>query len=323
MCKLKTVLVVGEIIRLKPYAKKKTFELIPGYILKKANICDVDYISNEVNKYCRYYLHYEFEKKKGDKNRYARIPNKKDWNYWVIECNNTTNYDRDLVTAIKLSKSNLTIVFQIFYNKNLHDTPGFGYNMIEMNAIFTNLYQQSIEPLIPTDFNIKEKEEIEYIHSLITKFNGKKENYFFLSNAIDMFMQLVRIPEVLTLRTLTIFSILELLLTHKPKIQGQEDSLTHQLKTKILLLNNRFSEKIDFGKEFNKEKKESKEVAIISKLYQYRSNLAHGESTDFNSGYLEALENPPKIQNFLYRLLKKVIIQALKEPEFIRDLRNC
>ena len=94
---------------------------------------------------------------------------------------------------------------------------------------------------------------------------------------------------------------------------------TKQLQSKLNLLNNRFTNKIDIKQHFKVPPEISFEK-IIEKLYTYRSDIAHGNNVDFEDK-LKELNNHDKVQSFLTALVKECIKQSLIEPQLINNLR--
>jgi len=107
------------------------------------------------------------------------------------------------------------------------------------------------------------------------------------------------------------------LLTHQPKKTDTIDSITRQVKQKVLLLDNRWEPRIDYS-----AFAECKPDKIWSKMYDYRSCLAHGANPDFKKD-LHQLGDPDRPLKLLKQTVKSVLRQAVIEPQLILDLRNC
>ena len=58
------------------------------------------------------------------------------------------------------------------------------------------------------------------------------------------------------------------------------------------------------------------------KLYGYRSALAHGTPADFKTKF-QILKDPATVLNFLKEATKLTLLFAMKEPEFLADLKKC
>jgi hypothetical protein len=88
------------------------------------------------------------------------------------------------------------------------------------------------------------------------------------------------------LRVLGYFSILESLITHKPV--DSMDSLVRRVSGKMALLSNRFKRPLPYD---GLAGSPTPQKAWTS-LYEYRSNLAHGQIADFKSKKLRFLRSP-------------------------------
>jgi hypothetical protein len=113
--------------------------------------------------------------------------------------------------------------------------------------------------------------------------------------------------------TLGLFAVIESLLTHDPK--GGYDSLGHQIRSKIPLLDRRMEKRLDYTVFQN-----ANADSLWKKLYDYRSTIAHGGRADF-SGPLNVLKTPKTVSDFLDTAVKALIRHATKEPELVFDLR--
>lgn len=114
------------------------------------------------------------------------------------------------------------------------------------------------------------------------------------------------------------FSLIEALITHEPKATAG-DSLNHQISTKMALLSRRFNEPLDASSFF----KISDVQKIWKLLYDVRSTFAHGSELDLKKGPLAPLGDFEHIEQFVHLSLKKLFKLALKEPDFIFDLKRC
>ena len=76
------------------------------------------------------------------------------------------------------------------------------------------------------------------------------------------------------LTVLALFAVIESLLTHNPR--GDFDSIGHQIRTKMLLVENRMDVRLDYSY-FG----EGRPATIWKKLYELRSRIAHGSPVTF------------------------------------------
>ena len=141
-----------------------------------------------------------------------------------------------------------------------------------------------------------------------------------LIRAITMLDNLTLLPANSDFQILGLFAIIEMLISHSPKQEDRGDSITHQLKSKIPLICNRFSKPFDISTFFLNAKSDK----IWGALYSLRSTFAHGGLPDFNDmGKHKLLKDQGHAQEFLTELVKRLVRQAIREPQLFRDLREC
>ena len=86
----------------------------------------------------------------------------------------------------------------------------------------------------------------------------------------------------------------------------------------MLLLNRRFNTPLDFSV-FGAG---AVPATVWSKLYAFRSIIAHGKEPDFSSK-LQLLKDARTATAFLDSAAKALLRQGLVEPELILDLQDC
>jgi hypothetical protein len=138
-----------------------------------------------------------------------------------------------------------------------------------------------------------------------------------VQNLAGQLADLKALPHHSPLRFLGYFAILESLITHNPQPADPYDSITRQVKKKLALLNRRFRWKIDYTP-FGTVPAET----VWSKMYAYRSSVAHGATPRF-TGELAALGNHETALALIKETVKAVLRQALTEPQLLSDLREC
>ena len=116
------------------------------------------------------------------------------------------------------------------------------------------------------------------------------------------------------LTSLALFSVLESLLTHSPR--DEHDSVGHQIRKKVALVDKRLTHKIDYGC-FGHAKPDT----IWSKLYAFRSRIAHGGEIDFDSS-LSLLQDPYSVETFMKATVRKLLRGAFEEPDLYSDLQK-
>ena len=117
---------------------------------------------------------------------------------------------------------------------------------------------------------------------------------------------------------LGLFAIIEMLITHNPKLEDRGDSISHQMQSKIPLLSRRFRRPVDYQSFFPG----ANEKRVWTAMYGYRSALAHGGVPDFNAK-LRILKDAPTSVAFLREAVKALLRHSLVEPKLYRDLRGC
>jgi len=157
--------------------------------------------------------------------------------------------------------------------------------------------------------------------------NGVPEK---ILQAIGLFMSLDRLPDDIPMKDLGYFTVIESLLSHVPNASGPVDSIQRQLNRNLVLIDNRLKQterRLGF-EDFENAKPET----VVSKIYGYRSAIAHGSSLEEK---LKAIENiaatrwkqgkPSGLffdwfRRWLRRMVRRVLFAAIREPELITDL---
>lgn len=152
----------------------------------------------------------------------------------------------------------------------------------------------------------------------LTKGGYVSSEYPEVSRALDMYDSLSLLPRNSQFHALGLFAIIEMLITHNPKLEDRGDSITHQMQSKIPLLSKRFEKPLDYPNFFPGET----DKRIWSALYGYRSAIAHGGMPDFQKDH-KILRNADNANAFLREMVKALLRHALREPQLYRDLRNC
>ena len=229
--------------------------------------------------------------------------------YKIIKSSNS-NYSKNINGIfVDLQRLDISVIDQIYtyimycnkLTKNID-----AYEDIKNNIIKTNF--QSLDDV----------DDIKRTLDIVGNFKKVKSKHPIVAKAFEDFIKLTEIPESSPFKILSYFSILELILT----TNNEKTSITHQLATKVMLINKRLQEEICISKFF---KVNPNIDTLIKRLYELRSQIAHGSFSSFETFKIET-KYPFKqaIPDFIYEeLLTKIIIQSLIEPELIEDLRKC
>lgn len=131
------------------------------------------------------------------------------------------------------------------------------------------------------------------------------------------FHLLKHLPADSDAHVLGLFSVIEMILTHKPS-DKLHDSLRHQVSTKMDLLSKRFL-KTDVYEMFQSQNR----ADIWKTLYDWRSSIAHGDESDFSKGSLKKLETKEKAHAFLDMNVRLLLKTWLEERDLVSDLKRC
>jgi hypothetical protein len=234
------------------------------------------------------------------------------WRYYVISFKDQNSIINDLQSVFDISKIELEIIFTIIF-KVLGGLPVHGmiwnaprvYNVLQ-NARFNREY---FITLTNTDLIETEK--------LFSQLSSHDKTIINMPQVVQQFGLLKNLPENSPLLFLGYFSIIESLLTHPPRPNDPYESLTRQIRQKILLLDNRWEPKIDYTSfgDINPDK-------LWTKMYSCRSQLAHGGHPDFTGEY-QILQSFNHALKLVKTTSKAIARQALIEPRLIKDLQNC
>jgi hypothetical protein len=160
--------------------------------------------------------------------------------------------------------------------------------------------------------------DIEDLRTVYRTITNKGAEIPHLKDAMSRFAQLDRIPKESPLRFLGYVSILESLITHAPDPKDPYDSLTRQVRQKMILVGRRAKLQLPYALFGDDVKPET----LWTRIYEYRSAVAHGVTPDFGKR-LSMLKNQSVARDFICQATVTVMRQMLEEPELIADLRMC
>lgn len=233
-----------------------------------------------------------------------------EYRYWIISFEGTNTELEYIASATSIIQKDLELGFTIF-GKSSITGEGFGWHGPSLFSFFDS--PKSKEPaVLMTDDELR---EISVNYDLIKQIDPEYEH---ITRAFNKFRDLKSLPRNSELVIIGLFSIVESLITHCPSRKNIDDSLTHQIKTKIPLLSKRFQRELEYVKYFGKEKKEN----VWKKLYGYRSQIVHGEHSSL-TGSLKVLKDRETVQEFLRETTKLLLLLSLQEPTLVTDLKKC
>jgi hypothetical protein len=233
---------------------------------------------------------------------------KTDWRYYVVTGLAGHSY---LTDAFDLAPVELEVGFSSFYIDPRQTAPGVAIHATRfIDMIRDNLFNDSFF----VDVSGKEIEAIQQICVNLQRSDDCLINVKRLAREIG---QLKGIPKSSPLHFLGYFAILESVMTHNPELHPY-DSISRQVRKKLILLDHIWSDKIDYSP-FSGAKPET----VWQTMYSYRSLIAHGLEPDFTKKPLSLLKNAETALKLIKETAKAVIRQALAEPQFLLDLKEC
>ena len=250
-----------------------------------------------------------------------------DFRYFVLEeMEKTGIYNPNYAKALFLADKEFFIPFGF----DLKDYPRGGVSLkysfdSELSAYTyfndknTNIIERGSEFSI--EFTDEDKFQVLDNLTLLNEFEKKKEDYPYIKKALDDFFKMIEISNRSVFKIIQLFACLELLLLDGKLAKPKSSAL--QLESKLDLINNRIgnpvmvSEFIDVPDSFTMGK-------LIGITHEYKSSIAHGDFLDFE----RKLQISNKISELdililARKVLKSIIIFALKEPQLITDLKKC
>lgn len=235
-----------------------------------------------------------------------------EWRYFVVTFKGSNERINDLMLACEIAPIELE-VGPIFLNE-MNGRPAEGI-MWHPHRIFHLLeYARWNRESFFREMSSVDLDAIASIYELLQRHDPEKIDVKSLTRQL---YDLKGMPHRAPLRFLGYFAVLESLLTHPPQPNDPYDSITRQVKRKLTLLNSRFQPTIDYAP-FGQTDPET----IWTKMYKYRSLLAHGVSPTFN-GDLKVLRDHETSLTLLKETVKAVLRQALVERQLLIDLREC
>lgn len=294
-------------------------EIAPGHFFERASSKQTERIKELLKLHAPYGLiplldlkHYEvnFSKTSGSPGyQLEPLPEDK-WRYWIISFEGS-NVEMDYIeSAASLLQNDLELGFTVF-GKSSSGGVAYGWHAQSLFSFFEN---QALEQH-PVSITGDELREIHENYSLIKKISPDHKH---ITRALRKIRDLKSLPRSSELVTIGLFSIIESLVTHKPKLTESADSLMHQIRTKIPLLSKLFRRKLDCLEYFI----DVKEETVWNKLYEYRSRIVHGDNSDL-SGTLQVLKDRKAVHGFLKETTKLLLLLALREPTLLTDLKKC
>jgi hypothetical protein len=283
------------------------YEVIPGHFLQKPNHGELQRIKEKLQVYHTFYpidLTTLYETDEGP----ARLPENK-WRYWIVKFRGINSEQMDLQVSCLLLRESLQPDMAFLAHKNFRNA--FSWSPA---SIFQYYGRMMIAPP-PLTVTETELDEIRENYRMLKQIQSSWPAVY---RSALLFRSLGGSSDLDEMKIIEYFSVIESLITHAPTLTEPMDSLTHQMKTKMNLLDRQFQRRLDYKSIFGTADTDK----VWAKLYAYRSKLAHGDEPDFQNE-LKLLKNRENSMAFLKEAAKLVLLLALREPQFITDLKKC
>jgi len=257
------------------------------------------------------FIQYEYEADESLKSKLKAVDN-----FWVVE----HPYEKMpwfVRSILGLSSLNLTVLLEWQVLKD-------GQVYLSIDSLLSKVFYHDYEKLKNHSLVIDEPyiEELKSIENTFKDYFSHSSNPVEFKKILDDFNSLKEISIDSPFRFLCYFSILESLLTHNKQRSAANATIASQLQTKLNLLNKRFETEIDYRRYFKVPNTVNFEL-IIEKLYHYRSDIAHGSVSDFDKDLSILKGKVRDALKFIHEVTRNVILLALKEPQLVKDLKNC
>jgi hypothetical protein len=234
-----------------------------------------------------------------------------DWRYFLLAFKNNAFASIEFQLAANLGEPPLTFFHFIYTDGEYGEGARTAWSGDDVQA--ADWYQ----PPIPPPLVVLNLEGLNHLNVTYERLRAlDRERYAGIWRAVNSFQELKRIPRQSDLMILGYFSIIEMLLTHNPNDKEVGDSLMHQIRTKVALLNKRLAVPFDYS-----SFQIASEEKIWNKLYGLRSLVAHGGHVDFASSELRSLKDRNSAIEFLKGATRRLLRHALEEPQLVDSLK--
>jgi hypothetical protein len=303
------------VLNVKGLTDGRSFEIAPGYILRKANADEIKYIKEFLTKeFSNGFRTSLWENDLNDLGKSVDLP-KARWRYHVVELSDDQPDLGLLEAAVALAPLQIELgparvradIEGVVRPALLYRTPSLFQSLNRLS--FAGMDRDS-------EFVSPSKADGAEILKIFTSMKSHDHAIVDLKRVIELLIELRDLPRYSPLQILGYFAILESVLTHQPKPDDRYESITRQITQKLALLNKRWRIPLDYS-----AFKGAAHDKIWAKMYAYRSAIAHGRDPDFKSN-LTILENADAANALIVEAVKKSIRQAYAEPQLLADLHS-
>jgi len=300
------------------------YEVIPGLQLRKPTSIELqrlrELVANSCNGSMGWYAPYEMNwvpegHNDGNSYRGEDIKDPESWKYWVLADKKGGRVVHELSNVTLLIDPAIELALSISFMGGPDEKELVGYSGVSHHVGERHWGMSSRSKYRPNTVGVG---HLALLRQLYDKLNGLDDSYSFITNALRTFNQARRISDYSDLRVVGFFAVIESLITHAPRLSETLDSISHQIRGKMILLNKRFDSPVEIPKGFT----EMSEEAMWTKLYAYRSIVAHGQRPSFDKK-LSPLKDRSSVHRYLENACRALLRFALNEPQLIADLREC
>ena len=229
-----------------------------------------------------------------------------DWRYFVVRYKGANTHISLLQRAFSLTAAEPEMLFTSISENGTRC--GFAMNPTRANHFLTQAMADThLVQMTTADLN--------EVKELVIQLQKHDHEVLDLAAPLTEYAYLGGTDPAGRLRFLGHFAVLESLLSHEPKSSDPYDSVTRQVRGKMILVGNR-SGRIDYTKYFGSLGPDK----AWTKLYDYRSAIAHGAKADF-TGKHEALKSAANALSFVRHATRELLRFSLKEPALVHDLK--
>jgi hypothetical protein len=236
-----------------------------------------------------------------------------EWKYWILQFHGKEHVTPELLIALHLLEPAIEIGFEVSWDVATK-MKGYGWTCARANVFsyfdggaFT---AQTALREITLDHWAPAKDLIRLLYICQT-------THPTLWRVINDFEASKALPRSSSMRVLSLFSVLEALITHKQS--GPQDGITKQIKAKMNFLGKRFHTPLDYSTFPLCETPEE----AWKELYTFRSIVAHGGTLDFARKELKRLVSREQATAFLEIAVCRLLRFTLVNPDFVADLQKC
>jgi hypothetical protein len=234
------------------------------------------------------------------------------WRYWVVCVSNEGPKFSTIEKLLNLCEPCIMLGFTRIYDSagelaGVRPLSGHIFNRI---THFPEIYStpQSIEISTIAD-----------VFSYVDSLERPDPDFLFVTASVNKFFDLQRLPSNSDMYLLGLFSVIESLIAHKPRLTESLDSINHQLIHKMHMIDENFlKDPVSIDRYFGQIQYSS----LWKKLYSVRSAIAHTSSLDLSSEH-QALRSKENVISYMECKTRELLLLAFQRPKLLRDLKAC